>query len=716
MDLNLELHEMKENIKYIFYPRSVAVIGASNSVGSVGQVTFSNILLNGYTGVVYPVNLKSRSVMGVKAYPSLIHIPDEVDLAVIIVPAPFVPEIIEECGSKGVKAAVIITAGFKEIGEKGKLLEKRVTELAKKYMISLIGPNCFGVINSDRRVKFNATFGRAMPPDGNIAFITQSGAVGVTALEYAESEGIGLSKFASIGNKADLNENDLLEYLKEDDLTKIILLYIEDLVEPEKFLETARRITEEAGKPILAIKAGRTAEGAKAASSHTGALAGSDIAYDAFFHQCGIIRAETVNELFEYAKAFSGQPIPKGRNIGIITNAGGIGIMATDSSIRNGLALSKFSQAAIEKFKSFLPSTASMRNPVDVIGDSDENRYANALKIMLEEENVDGVIAIWTPTLMAETIAIAEKVAELALLYNKPVMGCLLSLENTKDVIRTLWKAKIPYYPFPEVAAKALAMMSDFSEWVKKPVTEVKVFNDIDKAKVKEVIAKAKSRTPHAILEPEGYQILSAYKLPILPYALVKNAEEAVTWTKKNGYPLVIKIVSQDILHKTEVGGVMVDIETEEELRTKFKELLDRVKQKKPEARIEGILIQPMAASGVETIIGIKRDPQFGPLIMFGTGGINVEVFKDVSFRICPVRELSTLHMIQEIKGYKLLKGFRGKGPADIDKIAESLQRLSQLAVDFPCFSEIDVNPFVIYEKGKGACAIDARFLYSEKP
>jgi acetyl coenzyme A synthetase (ADP forming)-like protein len=705
---------MKENIKYIFYPRSVAVIGASNTPGSVGHVTFANILLNGYTGVVYPVNFKATSVMGVKAYPSLVHIPDPVDLAVIIVPAPFVPEVIEECGNKGVKSAVIITAGFKEIGEKGKPLENRVKELAGNYGISLIGPNCFGVINTDKSVRFNATFGRAMPPEGNIAFISQSGAVGLAALEYAESEGIGLSKFASIGNKADLNENDLLEYLEHDDLTRVILLYIEDLVEPTKFLDNARRITEQVGKPILAIKAGRTAEGAKAASSHTGALAGSDTAYEAFFHQCGIIRAETVNELFEYAKAFSAQPIPKGRRIGIITNAGGIGIMATDSCIRNGLQLAQMSPAAREKFKSFLPATANTSNPVDVIGDADEKRYAAALKVLLDEPEVDGVIAIWTPTLMARTVAIAERVAEIGPQYQKPIMGCLLSLVNTKEVIQTLWKAKIPYYPFPEVAAKTLAMMSRFGEWMKKPVTEVKAFADVDRSKVNEVIAKAKSRMPNAILEPEGYSILAAYKLPVLPYALVKDAGEAVKWADMNGYPVVLKIVSQDILHKTEVGGVMVDIENEQELKTKFKDLMDRVREKKPDARIEGVLVQPMARSGVETIIGIKRDPQFGPLIMFGIGGIYVEIFKDVSFRICPIRELSAEHMVSEIKGYKILQGFRGKGPADTDRIVESLERLSQLAIDFPCFSEIDVNPFVVYEKGQGACAIDARFLYSE--
>ncbi|MCX8014670.1 MAG: CoA-binding protein, partial [candidate division WOR-3 bacterium] len=428
---------MNPNLKFIFWPRSIAVIGASTRPGSVGQATFANILMNGYTGVVYPVNPTVRSVLGVKAYPSVLHIPDEVDLAVIITPAPTVPEVIEECGQKQVKGAIIITAGFKEIGESGAKLERRVKEIAAKHNLSLIGPNCFGLINFDHRVRLNATFGKALPPPGNIAFISQSGAVGVTALEYAEAEGIGLSKFISIGNKADINENDLLEYLKDDEQTSVIILYLEDLVRPKQFLDIAYDVTANIKKPILAIKSGRTTEGAKAASSHTGALAGSDEAYNAFLHQCGIIRVDTVSELFDYAKAFSGQPIPKSRNVAIITNAGGMGIMATDSVIRNKLKLSQFSETTKQKLREFLPASASINNPLDVIGDSDEKRYSQALKLLLEDDNVDGIIAIWTPTLMAETKSVAEEISKIAPNYQKPIMGCLLSLENTKEVIQT---------------------------------------------------------------------------------------------------------------------------------------------------------------------------------------------------------------------------------------------------------------------------------------
>ncbi len=702
---------MKQNLKYIFWPQSIAVIGASTRTGSVGHATFANILMNGYTGIVYPVNPTVRSVLGVKAYPSVLHIPDEVDLAVIIVPAPAVPEVIEECGQKNVKGAVILTAGFKEIGENGIKLESRVKEIAQKHNLSLIGPNCFGIINSDHRVRLVATFGKAVPSDGNIAFVTQSGAVGVTALEYAQAEGIGLSKFASIGNKADINENDLLEYLRDDEQTKAIILYLEDLVEPKGFLKVAIEVTGEIGKPILAIKAGRTTEGAKAASSHTGALAGSDEAYNAFLHQCGIIRVDTVSELFDYAKAFSGQPLPKSRRIAIITNAGGLGIMATDSVIRNELSFSQFSDVTKQKLRTFLPTSANINNPVDVIGDSDEKRYAQALKAILEDENVDGVITIWTPTLMAETKIVAEEISKLAPNYNKPVMGCLLSLENTKEVIQTLWQAKIPYYPFPETAAKALANMCYFSDWIKRPRTDIKIYQDVDKKTVQDIIDTARKRTPNAILEPEGYKILSAYKIPVLPNALVKTEQEMISKANEIGYPCVLKVVSADIVHKTDVGGVITDISNEEELKQKFSEMQTNINKAKPDAKIEGYLIQKMAYKGVETIMGIKKDPQFGSLIMFGMGGIYVEVLRDVSFRICPIRELAALHMIQDIKGFKILKGFRGKGPADISAVEESLQRLSQLAMDFPEFAEIDINPYVVFEQGHGASAIDARFL-----
>jgi acetate---CoA ligase (ADP-forming) len=701
----------RENLRVLFWPRSLAIVGASNREGTVGRELFSNVLMNGYTGVVYPVHLTAKSILGVKAYPSTLHIPDEVDMAVIIVPAVAVPATLEECGQKGVKAAIVISAGFKEMGEQGKLLERKVKEKADKYNIAMVGPNCFGMINTDARVRMNATFGRVMPQHGNIAFVSQSGALGIAALEFCQAQEIGLSKFVSIGNKADINENDLLTYLRDDDETDVILLYLEDLANPREFMDIARGITGDGPrtKPILAIKSGRTTEGARAASSHTGALAGSDAAYDAFFEQCGILRVESLNDLFENAIAFSRQPVPKGNRVAIITNAGGAGIMATDAAIHSGLKLAELSVATKQDLRAGVPVTASVNNPVDVLGDADAERYSTALRKLLNDPNVDGAITIWTPTLMAETKSVAEAIARVAPESGKPVMGCLMSLGNTKEIAKAL--GNIPSYTLPETAVKAMSRMAYYGLWLNRPRTGVKSFSDVKTGRVREIIANVKSRPRRFVAEPEGHEILSCYGLPVLPSALVKTGDEAVAAAATIGYPVVIKIVSPDILHKTEFGGVRVNIKDETALRSEFATLMDTVKAKAPDADVWGVFVQKMAAKGREFILGMNRDPQFGPLIMFGMGGIMVELLKDVAFRVAPVRELSAQTMITEIKGYKLITGFRGAPPADRDTIVESIERLSQMAIDFPEINEVDINPFVAYDEGEGACALDARIL-----
>ncbi len=704
-----------ENLRYIFSPSSVAVIGASAREGSLGRATFANILFNGFQGVVYPVNLRAGSILGVKAYPSVNKIPDPVDLAIIIVPAREVPVVMEECGQKGVKGAIIITAGFKEIGEKGALLEKRVKEIADKYNIAIIGPNCFGIINTHPAVRLNATFGRIMPLSGNIAFISQSGAVGGAALEYCEAEEIGLSKFISIGNKADIGENELLLYLRDDPTTKVILLYLEDLKDPRSFLKIAREITDELKKPILAIKSGRTQEGAKAASSHTGALAGSDVAYDAFFNQCGIIRLDNLNELFECAKAFSLQPIPKSKKVAILSNAGGIAIMTTDACIRQGLLLPSFKEETNNKLRAVLPPTASIGNPLDVIGDADVKRYATALKIILEDDEISAVIATWTPTLMAETIEIARAIAEIAPTSDKTILGSILSLERYEEVAKELEKERVPNYRFPEVAAKVLSVLGEYGEWLNRPRTEVKIFSDVDKEKVREIIKKAKEKRETWLLEPYAYSLLSAYRIPVAPFSLVKSLSEACVFSEEIGYPVVLKIVSPQVIHKFDVGGVILNIKDSEELKTAYEGLIRNVKNNQPGAEILGVLVQKMIRGGKEVIIGMKFDPQFGPLLMFGMGGTYVEVFKDVSFRVAPIRELSARTMVREIRSYPILKGFRGEAPSDIEKIVEVLERLSQLVCDFDgYFEEIDINPFVVFEENKGGLALDARIRLKE--
>ncbi len=701
------------SLDFIFRPRSTAVIGASNREGSVGRALFANVLMNGYTGVVYPVNNTAKSILGVKAYETVLQIPDEVDLAVLIIPALAVPAVLAECGQKKVKGAVVISAGFKELGPTGAQLELAVRDRARKYGIRLIGPNCFGVIDASPKVRLNATFGRAMPPFGNIALISQSGAVGLSALEYAISEEAGLSKFASIGNKADINECDLLAYLRDDPETDVIMLYLEDLVNPPEFMRIARETTSHPikPKPILAIKAGRTSEGAKAASSHTGALAGSDAAYDAFFAQARILRVDTINELFAKGAALAYQPAPKGRRVAIVTNAGGIGIMATDACVRNGLQIAKLEDKTRTELKKHLPVTASTANPVDVIGDADTTRYRAALELLIADENVDALIPIWAPTLMAESKDIASITADIGAKSDKPILACIQSMMNPMEIRRQLMRDHIPHYQFPENAARALAAMVEFSEWSRRPQGEVKIFPDVKPQVVKEIFTRVQGRPTRFVSEPEGHEILRAYGLPVPPSKLTKTLDEALATAKEIGYPVVIKIVSPDTLHKTEFGGVRINITDEARLKSEHADLLAGVKAKKPDADIWGVLVQKMAPKGTETILGMNRDPSFGPILMFGLGGILVEVLKDVTFRIAPLNDISTDSMVCGIKAVKILQGYRGEAPRDVTKIKECLQRLSQLVTDFKEISELDINPLLVYEEGKGALVLDARFL-----
>jgi acetyltransferase len=708
------------DLDFIFEPRSVAVIGASTREGSVGHALFRNVLMNDFTGMVFPVNMTAKSVLGVKAYGSVLQIPDEVDLAVLVVPALAVPETLAECGQKNVRGAIVISAGFKELGPTGAQLELAVRDRARKYGIRLIGPNCFGMINCSPQTRLNTTFGRVMPHFGNIAFISQSGAVGVNALEYAESEELGFSKFISIGNKADINECDLLSYLKDDPDTDVIALYLEDLADPPQFMRIARETAshETRPKPILAIKSGRTTEGAKAASSHTGALAGSDAAYDAFFAQARILRVDTINELFAKAAALAYQPVPRGPRVAILTNAGGVGIMGTDACIRNGLEMAQLSPGTREELKKRLPVTASTSNPVDIIGDADEKRYRAALELMVADENVDGLIPMWTPTLMAEAVDIANVIADIGSRSDKPILACIQTMGNSADIRRALLRDHIPHYQFPESAARAMAAMAEFSEWSRRPQGDVNIFTDVRPQKVKEILARVRTRqslaphpSPPFVSEPEGHEILKAYGLPVPEFRLCKTVDEAVSAAKEIGYPVVLKIVSPDVLHKTEFGGVRVNITDDAKMKAEFAGLLETVKSKKPDADIWGVLVQKMATKGTETIIGMKRDPSFGPLLMFGLGGILVEVLKDVMFRIAPVNEMSVDSMVTGIKAARILEGFRGEPPRDVAKIRECLQRLSQLVTDFKDFSEIDINPLLVYGQGEGALVLDARFL-----
>jgi acetyl coenzyme A synthetase (ADP forming)-like protein len=705
----------RESLEALFAPKSVAVIGASTKPDSLGRAVFKNILFHGYTGVVYPVNPKAKSILGVKAYPSVLDIPDEIDLAVIIVPAIAVANVLEECGRKGVRAAIVISAGFKEIGEEGAQRERELQQIAQRYGIALLGPNCLGIINTDPAVSLNATFAPGMPRQGNIAFISQSGALGVAALEYAQRQKIGLSKFISIGNKADLHENHLLDYLKDDPLSDVILLYVEDLEDPQGFHRLATEITSERPKkiPILAIKSGRTLEGAKAATSHTGALAGSDEVYDSIFMQSGVLRVETIEELFDYAIAFAQQPLPQSNRIAIVTNAGGAGILATDAAVRHGVQLAEFTEETVRKLRELLPPTVNVANPVDMTGEPNEQRYETVVRTVLEDPNVAGVVVIAAPHILMSLENIARHIVRAVqeIHTEKPVLACLMAVTDARPAIEILEEANIPHYSFPERAARALAAMARYREWVHRPRTEYRVFTDVQIEQARETIAHAKRQGRSLLLEPEAHDVLKAYGFPVLQYRFAKSEDEALHAAREIGYPVVLKIVSPDIAHKVDVGGVKLDIHSDAELRDSYRQMLADVQRAKPSARILGVFVQEFIKGGKETILGLKRDPLFGPLLMFGLGGIYVEALRDVTFRIAPIRELGVHRMIRQIRGFKILEGFRGEPPSDIDAIAECLARLSQLATQLEEIVELDINPLVVFERGRGARVVDARIV-----
>ena len=695
------------NLDSLFSPKSIAVIGASNRQGSVGRAAFTNILLNEYTGTVYPVNPKEHSISGVRAYPSVLDLPETVELAVVIVPAPVVPRVVEEAGQKGVKGLVIISAGFKEVGPDGAELERQIFSIAQKYSMRMIGPNCLGVINADPIVRLNASFASGMPLEGSIAFASQSGALGEAVLDYASGENIGFSKFISMGNKADVNENDILEYLRTDPMTKVILLYIEDIIDGRKFVDTVSRVTEE--KPIIAVKAGVSPEGAKAASSHTGALAGSDEAYNAILKQSGVIRVESIIDLFDYARAFAKQPLPRGNRVAIITNGGGPGIMATDASVRYGLQIAQFSDATKNKLRSGLPKEASVNNPIDLIGDAQADRYELALG-SLNDDNVDCGLVLLTPQAMVDLKKVAETIASVGPKSGKTILASLLGLGDVTPAVGVLESNGVPNYSFPESAVRALAAMSEYKRWIDRPRTEVKHF-EVDLVLARKIIGRARQAGLTNLSQTDAMSLLSAYGLPAVKTEFARTRQQAVALAKRIGLPVAMKIVSPDVVHKTDIGAVKLDLNNEKDVGEAFEEILKNVKTNSPGARIEGVLLQNYVTSGTETIIGIHRDPKFGPLLMFGLGGIYVEAYRDVSFRLAPIRELGARNMIQQIRGGKILEGFRGQPPRDIEAIAECIERLSQLAMDLEEVQELDVNPLLAFEKG--CKAVDARVIIS---
>ncbi len=685
-------------------PRSIAVIGASEKAGTIGRAIINNIK-NGYKGKIYPITPSHETVFGIKAYKSVLDIEDSIDLAVIATPSKIVPKVLEECGKKGIKGAIIITAGFKEVGGEGELLQKEVEEIGKRYGIRIIGPNCLGVMNLAPDTMMNSTFLKVTPKSGNIALVSQSGAICAALVEDAISQDIGFSAVVSIGNKVDFDESDILEMLMESKETKVIVMYLEEIMDGRRFINICRKITKELKIPIIVLKSGRTAEGAKAAMSHTGALMGSDEVYEAILQQAGVIRVDGMQELFDYATAFAKMPLPN-EGVVIVTNAGGPGIIATDYLAMNGLKLADISDIR-SKIEEVIPSYGSPRNPVDIVGDADYNRFEKVLSLVLEHKNVGSCIVMCTPSATLDYDGLARVIVKMKS-KGKTIVASLMGLAEGLENKKIMAEGGIPHYPYVEFAIRALKRMYDYKKWLDEPWDNVREF-DRDKDKVKKIIESVKKEGRSNLLEEEGYEILKAYNFPIPKSKLVTNKEEAIKASKEIGYPVVLKIVSPDIIHKSDAGGVKVNINNEEELLNAYDTIINNVKRYNPNAKIRGILVEEMIKNGREVIIGANRDPKFGPTIMFGLGGIYVEALRDVIFRLAPVGSYEALRMINGIKASKLLDSIRGEKPRDKTALAECIERLSHLMLDFPEIKEVDMNPVIVLEEGKGCRIADIR-------
>jgi acetyltransferase len=693
-----------------FQPKSVAVIGASRDPEKLGYAVLSNIQEGGFPGELYPINPKAEEILGLTVYASVLDVPDPIDLAVIVIPYKFVPAVLEECGEKGIPAVVVISAGFREVSREGLERERELIEIADEYGIRLIGPNCLGVIDTD--TPLNATFSAGMPPSGPIAFMSQSGALGTAVLDLAMAGRIGFSKFASLGNKADVSEIDLLEAWGPDPASNVILMYIEGLPNGQRFMEVARQVTRQ--KPVVAIKSGVTKSGSRAVSSHTGSLAGSEEAYKAAFSQAGVIRATSMEALFDYALGFAYQPMLKGNRIGIVTNAGGPGILATDALERSGLEIPRLNTETVEALEEYLPGAASAANPVDVLGDALADRYDHAMRLVLDDENVDGMIVILTPQAMTEIDQTAEALGQLSREAEKPILACFMGEERIASGEKVLRKYGVPNYIFPERAAATLAAMRDYQQEQKRPIFEVEQF-EVDKAAVQELFDEVRAEGRVSIGESEARQVLEAYNFPAPQSRLAQSSEEAIEIAEEFGYPVVLKIASPDILHKTDVGGVRVNLQSSSDVRDAYDLIVYRAERYMPGARIWGCLVQEMVPKGREVLIGMSRDPQFGPLVAFGLGGIYVEALKDVSFRVAPFSREEAEEMIREIRSYPLLEGVRGEPPSDHEAMVDALLRMSQLVTDFPEILEVDINPLMVFEEGSGAMALDMRLVLKEK-
>ncbi|MBN2563087.1 MAG: acetate--CoA ligase family protein [Phycisphaerae bacterium] len=704
------------NLEGLFSPRSIAVVGASRKEGSVGRAIMRNLVVGDYQGVVYPINPNAKSILGVRCVPEIDALDETVDLAVMVLPATVIEEAMIQLADRGTKNFVVISAGFKEVGGEGVKRETRLRELARQRGLAVLGPNCLGVINTASDVRMNATFATGMPDAGNIGLLSQSGALCTAILDYARGRNIGFSRFISFGNKVDINEVELLWSLAEDPNTHVILMYIEDLSDGQAFLQTAYEITHRSNpKPVLAIKTGRTPQGAAAAASHTGSLAGSDEVYDAVMSQAGVVRVESIQEMFDFAGVFSDPVMPKGRRTAIVTNAGGPGIMATDACIRYGLQLAKFREYTTKSLRFQLPPSANINNPVDVIGDARHDRYRSALDAVCADDGVDQIVVLLTPQSMTDITEIANVVAETKEFCDKPIVACMMGSVDVAPGVEILKHRGVPTFVFPEDAMRSLAAKCQFAEWSSAPTRPPRRF-EVNRGEAEALLASEIEAGRSQLIELRALEVLKHYGMPLVPFRLAKDADEAVAAANEIGYPVVLKIVSPVVLHKTEVGGVRLNLENDDSLREAYEGMMAAVRSKMgSEIDVWGGLVQKMLPVGKEIILGMTRDDRFGPLLMFGLGGIYTEALRDVAFRLAPIRENVAAEMVKDIRSHRLLEGLRGEPPSDTGAIAECLMRLSQLVTDHPRIKELDINPLIVYPHGKGAVVADARIILSEE-
>ena len=693
-----------KDLNKMFKPESVAVMGASNQPGKVGYIIVDNLINDGFEGKIYPVNPKGGEILGKQAYANIKDIPEKVDLAIITIPSVFVNETVKDCGEAGVKNMVVITAGFKEIGGEGVKLEEELTALGKKYNINIIGPNSLGI--TDSHTPLNGSFSQMMPPKGNIAFISQSGAMMVAIIDWSVTSGIGFSKVISLGNKAGVNEIELLQYLAEDDETNVIICYLESISENDDFVRTMRETAVK--KPIIILKSGSSSAGAEAASSHAGALAGSDLAFDTAFKQSGIMRVETMAELFDLGLAFSKAPLPEGSNVAIITNAGGGGVLTVDAMEKAGLDLVKFDEETTAKLKGCIPEEGSANNPIDVLGDAPVQRYQESLDIVLHDELVDSLIVMVCPTASADPDGIAQAILNGRKESKKPIIVVNMGGPSFEDANELLRENGIPTYVFPETAVYALSAMTKFAKLGdKKYDNVVDKIADVDKDAVQAIFEKVKADGRDTLLGSEAYAVAEAYGISAAPIKLSTSADEAAKLAEEMEFPVVLKIASDKILHKSDIGGVKVGISSAEEAKETYEEIIANAKKAHPDIVPDGVEVQKMMDSGEEVIVGMIRDKQFGPMIAFGMGGIYVNLIEDVSFKLA--KGLSSEEIEEQIdstKVSKLLEGYRGEAACDVEEVREAIKRVARLTLDFPEISELDINPIFVYEKGSSALDI----------